>query len=47
MENIKRNPARLRRSSRRTAINWMDAMTPQGQALHANEHIDNAYGYGE
>ena len=23
----------------------MDAMTPQGQALYCNEHVDNAYGF--
>ena len=43
--NVKRNPNRFRRPARRTATNWMDAMTPQGQALYCNEHVDNAYGW--
>jgi len=45
MNNIKRNPNRLRKVSRRTATNWMDAMTPQGQALYCNEHVENAYAW--
>ena len=42
--NIKRNPNRMKRVPRRTAINWVDAMTPQGQALYAAEFVDNASG---
>ena len=44
MKNIKRNPNRMKRVPRRTAINWVDAMTPQGQALYAAEFVDNASG---
>ena len=44
MKNIKRNPDRIRKKARRTAINWVDAMTPQGQALYAAEFVDNASG---
>ena len=43
-KNIKRNPNRMKRVPRRTAINWVDAMTPQGQALYAAEFVDNASG---
>jgi hypothetical protein len=46
MINIKRNPNRFRRPARRTATNWMDAMTPQGQAIYCNEFVDNAYNFG-
>ena len=45
MDKIKRNPNRFRRPARRTATNWIDAMTPQGQALYANEHVSNAYDF--
>ena len=34
----------MKRVPRRTAINWVDAMTPQGQALYAAEFVDNASG---
>jgi len=44
MKNIKRNPNRMKKVPRRTAINWVDAMTPQGQALYAAEFVDNASG---
>ena len=47
MKNIKRNPSRIRKTARRTATNWMDAMTPQGQALYCAEFVDNAYNYKE
>ena len=47
MKNIKRNPNRNKRVPRRTATNWMDAMTPQGQALYCAEFVDNAYNYQE
>jgi hypothetical protein len=46
-KNIKRNPKRIRKVARRTAINPVDAMTPQGQAIYCNEFIDNAYAYNE
>ena len=45
MNNIKRNPDRIRKKARRTATNWMDAMTPQGQALYCNEYVSNAYDF--
>ena len=45
MKNIKRNPNRLRRPARRTATNWMDAMTPQGQAMYCNQYVENAYDF--
>ena len=45
MINIKRNPSRMRKSPRRTASNWIDNMTPQGQALYCNEFVDNAYNF--
>jgi|TARA_R100001244_G_C5072754_1_gene111804 hypothetical protein len=45
MENIKRNPNRKRKVARRTAGNWIDAMTPQGQALYCSEHVENSYNY--
>ena len=44
-ENIKRNERRFRKSPRRTAGNWMDSMTPEGQALYCNDHVENAYGF--
>ena len=44
-ENIKRNPKRFRKTARRTGGNWMDAMSPQGQALYCNEYVENAYGF--
>ena len=44
-ENIKRNERRFRKSPRRTAGNWMDSMTPEGQALYCNEYVENAYGF--
>jgi len=47
MKNIKRNPNRIKKVPRRTAKNWMDAMTPQGQALYCAEFVENAHGYGE
>ena len=47
MKNIKRNPNRMKKVPRRTATNWMDAMTPQGQALYCAEFVDNAYNYQE
>ena len=43
MNNIKRNPDRIRKKARRTATNWIDAMTPQGQALWASKNIGNAF----
>tara|TARA_R100001163_G_C4971772_1_gene131394 strand:- start:279 stop:425 length:147 start_codon:yes stop_codon:yes gene_type:complete len=46
MINIKRNPNRFRRPARRTATNWMDALTPQGQALYCGEFVENAYNFG-
>ena len=42
-KNIKRNPKRIRKVARRTAINPVDAMTPQAPALYANENVSNAY----
>jgi len=45
MNNIKRNPNRFRRPARRTATNWIDAMTPQGQAIYAAEFVENAAGF--
>lgn len=45
MYNIKRNPARIRRSPRRTASNWIDSMTPQGQAIYCAEFVENASGF--
>ena len=42
-KNIKRNPKRIRKVARRTAINPVDAMTPQAHALYANENVSNAY----
>tara|TARA_B100001094_G_C17960303_1_gene685077 strand:- start:458 stop:682 length:225 start_codon:yes stop_codon:yes gene_type:complete len=44
MKNIKRNPNRMRKIARRTATNWIDSMTPQGQALYCAEFVDNASG---
>ena len=44
MNNIKRNPYRFRKPARRTAQNWIDVMTPQGQALYCAEHVENASG---
>lgn len=46
-KNIKRNPKRIRKVARRTAINPVDAMTPQGQAIYCNEFVDNSYAYNE
>ena len=34
----------MRKKARRTAINWVDALTPQGQALYAAEFVENASG---
>ena len=45
MENIKRNPNRKRKVARRTAGNWIDAMTPQGQAIYCAEFVENASGF--
>ena len=45
MNNIKRNPNRMRKVARRTAGNWIDAMTPQGQAIYAAEFVENAAGF--
>jgi hypothetical protein len=45
MENIKRNPKRFRKVARRTAGNWIDAMTPQGQAIYCAEFVENASGF--
>ena len=45
MNNIKRNPNRLRKVARRTAINPVDAMTPQGQAIYCNKNVENAYDF--
>ena len=45
MQNIKRNPYRIRKIARRTAGNWIDAMTPQGQAIYCAEHVENAAGF--
>ena len=45
MQNIKRNPHRIRKIARRTAGNWIDAMTPQGQAIYCAEHVENAVGF--
>ncbi len=42
MKNIKRNPNRMKRVPRRTATNWMDAMTPQGQAMWAARNVENS-----
>ena len=42
-ENVKRNPSRIRKVARRTAINPVDAMIPQAHALYANENVINAY----
>ena len=42
-ENVKRNPSRIRKVARRTAINPVDAMTPQAHALYAIENVSNAY----
>tara|TARA_A100001515_G_scaffold121072_1_gene104194 strand:- start:324 stop:500 length:177 start_codon:yes stop_codon:yes gene_type:complete len=42
-ENVKRNPNRIRKVARRTAINPVDAMTPQAHAMYANENVSNAY----
>ena len=35
----------MRKVARRTAGNWIDAMTPQGQALYCAEHVENSYNY--
>ena len=43
-ENVLRNPSRIRKVARRTAINPVDAMTPQAHALYDNENVSNAYG---
>ncbi len=43
-KNVLRNPSRIRKVARRTAINKVDAMTPQAHALYANENVSNAYG---
>ena len=45
MNNIKRNPDRMRKKARRTATNWIDAMTPQGQAIYCAEFVENAAGF--
>ncbi len=45
MKNIKRNPNRMRKTARRTATNWIDAMTPQGQAIYCAEFVENAAGF--
>ena len=45
MKNIKRNPNRLRKVARRTAGNWIDSMTPQGQAIYCAEFVENAAGF--
>ena len=45
MNNIKRNPNRMRKIARRTAGNWIDAMTPQGQAIYCAEFVENAAGF--
>jgi len=43
-KNIRRNPARIRKSPRgRTSA--LESMTPQGQALWCAENIENAYNY--
>ena len=43
-KNIKRNPARIRKSPRgRTST--IESMTPQGQALWCAKNIENAYNY--
>ena len=42
-ENVKRNPSRIRKVARRTAITPLAAMTPQAPALYANENVSNAY----
>ena len=42
MKNIKRNPNRMKRVPRRTATIWMDAMTPQGQAMWAARNVENS-----
>ena len=44
-KNIKRNPNRMRKTARRTATNWIDAMTPQGQAIYCAEFVENAAGF--
>jgi len=40
-KNVRRNPARMRKSPR-GRTNALESMTPQGQALWAWEFIDNA-----
>ena len=39
-----RNPARARKKSGRARTNTLSVMTPQGQALWAAEHVENASG---
>jgi len=45
MNNIKRNPSRIRKVSGRPRTNWIDSMTPQGQAIYCAEHVENASGF--
>lgn len=44
-ERISRNPFRARKKSGRSRTNWLDSMTPQGQAVWCNEFVENSYGY--
>ena len=44
-DNIKRNEFRARKKSGRARTNPLRSMTPQGEAMYCNRHIDNAYGY--
>ena len=44
-ENIKRNPKRFRKVSGRKRSNALEGMTPEGQAIWCNYHVDNSYGF--
>jgi hypothetical protein len=45
MNNIKRNPSRIRKTAGRPRTNWIDSMTPQGQAIYCAEFVENAAGF--
>ena len=45
MKNIKRNPSRIRKTAGRPRTNWIDSMTPQGQAIYCAEFVENASGF--
>jgi len=46
-QNIKRNENRARKKSGRARTNTLRSMTPQGEAMYCNRHIDNAYAYAK